>query len=151
MRTVIVIALTFFFLPSAASASEQLPLAKQIVQNAKRDCNGFESGEFYSTERTITLHDLTGDGRPEEVVDASQLSCSTALTLWGGSGGTYLWVIVDGKAHEFLAHRWKVVEFDGKPLLLLAVHSSQCGDTIGPCYRALVWDNGFKTTQEPFE
>jgi hypothetical protein len=151
MLTVLAIVLTFFLLPNAAFADEQLPLAMQIVQNAKRDCNGFENGEFHSTERTISLHDLTGDRRPEEVVDASQLSCSTALTLWGGSGGTYLWVIVDGKAHEFLAHRWKVVDFDGKPLLLLAVHSSQCGDAIGPCYRALVWDNGFRTTQEPFE
>lgn len=149
MRTVIIIALTFLILPNVASADEQLPLATQIVQNAKRDCNDFENGAFHATEKTITLHDLTGDGRPEEVVDGSQLSCSTAHTLWGGSGGTYLWVIVEGKAHEFLAHRWKVVDFDGKPLLLLAVHSSQCGDTVGPCYRALAWDNGFRTTRLP--
>lgn len=133
---------------SQASAGEQLPLATGLVQKAKQDCADFNGGEFKSTERTITLHDFTGDGRPEEVVDASQFSCSTAASLWGGSGGTLLWIIVDGKEHEFIAHRWRVVDVDNQKVLLLAVHSSECGDTVGPCYRALVWSNdGFRTTR----
>jgi hypothetical protein len=67
--------------------------------------------------------------------------------LWGGSGGTYLWVVVDGKTREFLAHKWRVVDVDGQKVLLLAVHASECSDTIGPFYRALVWGNGFRTTR----
>jgi len=124
---------------------EHLTIATGIVQKAKSECASFESGKFNATEQAITLHDFTGDGRPEEIVDASQFSCSTSASMWGGTGGTYLWVIVDGKAYEFLAHKWRVVDVDMQQILLLAVHSSECSDTIGPCYRALFWSDGFRT------
>ncbi|MEN8728358.1 MAG: hypothetical protein AB1Z51_00990 [Desulfuromonadales bacterium] len=145
MRSLAVVFVTFIMLPALAVAGEPLPLATQIVQQAKQECNSLDNGSFHSTEKTITLHDITGDGRPEEFVDASQFSCSTALTLWGGTGGTFLWIIVDGRPFEFLAHKWRVVDFDGQQVLLLAVHSSQCSDDIGPCYRALVWQEGFRS------
>ena len=120
---------------------------EKIIQNAKNECINASNGEFYMSEQAVTLHDLTGDGKPEKIIDASHFSCSTALSLWGGSGGTYLWVIVDGKKYEFLAHKWKIVEMDDQKVLLLAVHSSECSDTIGPCYRAFVWGDGFRTTR----
>ena len=129
------------------SSAEPLSSAMDIFRNAERDCASFEGGKFSRTELAITYYDFTGDGRPEQVVDASQFSCSTAASMWGGTGGKYLWVIVDRKAYEFLAHKWRVVDVDGQKVLLLAVHSSECSDTIGPCYRALVWSDGFRTTQ----
>ena len=140
---------TVVFLSSSSMVSGEEPLspATEIIQKAERECVAFESGTFSATEQAITLHDFTGDGRPEEVIDASQFSCSTTVSLWGGSGGTFLWVVVDGKAYEFVTHRWPVVGVDDKKVLLLAVHSSQCGDPIGPCYRALVWSDGFRTTR----
>jgi len=130
-----------------AFGAELVSTPPEIVQKAKRECAEIDGGKFNATEQAITLHDLTGDGRPEEILDASQFSCSTAAALWGGTGGTYLWVIVDGKVYEFLAHKWRVVDVDGQQVLLFAVHSSECSDTIGPCYRALVWDDGFRTTR----
>lgn len=147
MRLIIHILCSIALCPSIVMSKEPMPLATQLVQKAQQDCNAFENGLFHSTERTITLHDITGDGRPEEFVDASQFSCSTALTLWGGTGGTYLWVIVDEATYEFLAHKWTVVDMDDQTVLLLAVHSSQCSDDIGPCYRALVWQDGFRSTR----
>ena len=147
MRSLAVVFVTFILLPALAVAGEPLLLATQIVQQAKQECNSLDNGDFHSTEKTITLHDITGDGRPEEFVDASQFSCSTALTLWGGTGGTFLWAIVEGKSYEFLAHRWRVIDLDGQAVLLLAVHSSQCGDDVGSCYRAYVWGDGFRTTR----
>ena len=119
----------------------------KIIQDAKNECTNFSNGKFHMTERAITLYDFTGDGRSEKIVDSSQFSCSTAASLWGGSGGTYLWIIVDGKAYEFLAHKWRVVDMDDQKVLLLAVHSSECSDKIGPCYRAHVWSDGFRTTR----
>ena len=139
--------LILLMLPSTVSSAEPLPLATKIVQNAKKECTNFSNGKFNTTERTITLYDFTGDGRPEEIVDSSQFSCSTAVSLWGGSGGALLWVIVDGKSYEFLAHKWQVVDVDEQKVLLLAVHSSECSDKIGPCYRAHVWSDGFRTTR----
>ena len=148
MKTIIFASLLLAFFSSTVISDEHLPMASQIVQQAKSECANFEGGEFSATEDTITLHDFTGDGRPEEIVDASQFSCSTSASMWGGSGGTLLWAIVAGEKHELLAHAWRVVDVDGQKVLLLAVHSSECSDTVGPCYRALVWsDDGFRTVR----
>ena len=135
------------FFSLSAAGGELSASAAELVETAKTECARFENGKFNATDQTITLHDLTGDGRPEEIVDASQFSCSTSASMWGGSGGTFLWVLVDGKKHEFLAHKWRVLDVYGQNLLLLAVHSSECSDTVGPCYRALVWSDGFRTTR----
>ena len=131
----------------SAVGGEYSGTAAELIETARTECARFEGGKFNATDQAITLHDFTGDGRPEEIVDASQFSCSTSASMWGGSGGTLLWVLVDEKKHEFLAHKWRVVDVDGQKLLLLAVHSSECSDTVGPCYRALVWGDGFRTTR----
>ena len=146
-QAILYLSLAILNISSAVFGEEYSSVAMQIVQNAKRDCTSFENGKFNSSQQAITLYDITGDGRPEEIVDASQFSCSTAASLWGGSGGTYLWVVVDSKAYEFLAHKWRIIDVDKQKVLLLAVHSSQCSDIIGHCYRALVWSDGVKTTR----
>ena len=151
MKAILFASVVLLSFSSNVLGDELLPIATEIVQKAKNQCSSLDGGNFNATERTITLHDLTGDGRPEEIVDASQFSCSTSISMWGGSGGTFLWVIVDGKAYEFLAHKWRVVDVDRDKILLLAVHSSECSDTIGPCYRALVWSDGFRTTRAGIE
>lgn len=145
MKAILFAALVLPYSASIVSGAEPLPTATQLVQKAKSECNSVEGGKFNAAEQAITLHDFTGDGRPEEVVDASRFSCSTAVSMWSGSGGTFLWLIVDGKVYEYLAHRWRVVDIDGQKVLLLAVHTSECGDTTGPCYRALVWSDGFRS------
>jgi hypothetical protein len=148
MKNILCASLIFLCFSSTVIGGETQTIATEIVQKARSECTELEGGKFNSTEGTITLHDFTGDGRPEEIVDASQFSCSTSASMWGGSGGTLLWVLIDGKQHEFLAHKWRVVDVDGQKVLLLAVHSSECSDTVGPCYRALVWsDNGFRTVR----
>lgn len=147
MRILLTIIFALIWLTRTFAVAESTPLSEAIVQKAKLDCSGFENGEFNSTDQAISLNDLTGDGQPEELIDASQFSCSSALTLWGGTGGTYLWAIVDNEVYEFLAHRWQVVDFYGQKVLLLAVHSSECSDTVGPCYRAYVWQDGFRSTR----
>lgn len=147
MKAILYANFALLYFSSIVLGAEQFPIATEILQKAKSECASFEGGEFNATEDAITSHDFTGDGHPEAIVDASQFSCSTAASMWGGSGGTFLWVIVDGKAYEFLAHKWQVVDVDGQKVLLLAVHSSECSDTIGPCYRALVWSDGFRTTR----
>lgn len=53
--------------------------------------------------------DITGDGSPDEMAYSTAFSCSTVLTLWGGTGGNYLWTVINDGVYEFLAHQWKVV------------------------------------------
>jgi hypothetical protein len=146
MRIVLILLFVLAVFPGISCANETSAIAKDIIEKAKQDCKGFENGSFEATEKAVTRHDITGDGIPEEFVDGAQFSCSTALTLFGGTCGTYLWIVAEGKKYEFLAHKWKVLDFDGQAVILLAVHPYQCSDDIGPCYRALVWQNGFRTT-----
>jgi hypothetical protein len=145
MKVVLLVSGVLLGFSSSLMGGEHLQTAAETVERARSECARFEGGNFHATEQAITLHDLTGDGRPEEIVDASQFSCSTSASMWGGSGGTFLWVLIDGERHEFLAHKWRIVDVDGQSVLLLAVHSSECSETIGPCYRALVWSEGFRT------
>ena len=146
MKKILYINLVLFIFSTTIASAELSSHSNEIIKKAENDCWSFNAGEFSSSEDAVTLHDFTGDGIPEEVVDGSKFACSTSLTMWGGTGGTYLWIIVKKKVHEFLAHKWRVVDVDGQNVLLLAVHSSQCGDKIGPCYRAFVWGDGFRTT-----
>jgi len=77
--------------------------ALDIIDQARAECEGFESGQFYASENAIIKLDITGDRSPDEVVDSTAFSCSTALTLWGGAGGNYLWAVINDSAYEFLA------------------------------------------------
>ena len=139
--------MVLFLLVPVFAAAGYSPAVAEILRKAEAQCAGFEEGKFHMEDSAVSSFDFTGDGQPEEVVDAAQFACSTAASMWGGSGGTMLWVVVGGNPYEFLAHRWRVVDVEGQSVLLLAVHSSECGDTIGPCYRALVWSDGFRTTR----
>ena len=148
MQIIFPVALLLMLIPCFTLADTLPTSAAEIIEQAKLECNGLDGGEFQSSDKAVVQYDFTGDGTNEVLVDAAQFSCSSALTLWGGSGGTFLWVVAPDKTYEFLAHRWKVVDVDGQKVLLLAVHSSQCSDDIGPCYRAFVWQGGFRTTRE---
>jgi hypothetical protein len=131
-----------------AFAADPSTAAAEVLHRATRDCSDFEKGVFVRAPSAIQSYDFNGDGRPDELIDASQFACSTAASLWGGSGGTMLWAVIDGKVFEFLAHGWRVVEMGRQIVLLLAVHHSQCGDGFGTCYRAHAWaETGFRTTQ----
>ncbi len=151
MRIAFPIALLITLIPYFTLADKLPTSAAEIIEQAKLECNGLDSGEFHSTDKAVVQYDFTGDGTNEALVDGAQFSCSTAVTLWGGSGGTFLWVVAPGKTYEFLTHKWRVVDVDGQNVLLLAVHSSQCSDDVGPCYRAFVWLDGFRTTRAGIE
>ena len=151
MRFSFFITLLTTLIPGFTLADNLPTSSAEIIEQAKFECNGLDNGEFHSTDKAVVRYDFTGDGEPEELIDGAQFSCSTAMTLWGGSGGTFLWVAAPDKTYEFLAHRWQVADVDGQNVLLLAVHSSQCSDDIGPCYRAFVWQDGFRTTTGAYE
>jgi len=117
--------------------------ADDVLARAAADCAGFENGVFTAAEDAVQAVDLTGDGVPETVVDAGKFQCSSAASLYGGSGGTWLTVVVDGKAQDFLAQAWTVTDFAGAKVLLLYHNGVDCGGIgVDPCVEALVWGDG---------
>lgn len=127
-----------------ASASEPVDA---VIDKAQQDCRSFENGVFAMTDRAVSLVDLTGDGKAEKIIDARQFSCSSAASLFCGTGGCMLTVIAEGKPTEFLAKGWKVIQWDRQAILLLAVHGSACGGTnLRLCFKAVVWsEDGFRS------
>ena len=124
---------------TGVSAAPPTAQVAQLLARAQQDCAG-EQGRFQATPRAVTRRPLSPKGPVAQVVDASQFSCSTAASLYGGSGGTYLWVVVADQVHELLAHQWQWVTLKGRPVLLLAVHHSQCGPPAAACYRAVSFE-----------
>jgi len=116
--------------------------ADQLVQQAREECNSFENGMFEHAPQALISMDLSGDGVSEQIVDASQFSCSSSLTLWGGTGGTFLWIIDSAGVHEFLALDWTVSAVGNTPVLLLAVNPSRCGTVVQPCVQAVTFADG---------
>lgn len=131
---------TVFWLPVSALAAET---AERIIAQARADCRSFENGTLTLGENAVVQADLTGDGRTEEIVDSRALSCSSAASLFCGTGGCSVTVVAEGRAWAFLAKAWRIVDWNGQPILLLEVHGSNCGGTnLRRCYEAVVWSEG---------
>ena len=151
MRKLITLCLVTAILSWGGQASAQSvdmsPQAKLAIQQARQDCQSFENGTLKLGENVVSRVDITGDGQLDEVVDFGKLSCSTAASLFCGTGGCSLSVITAGKATEFLAKAWNVFVWDNQPILMLVVHGSECGGiNLRRCYRATVWtEKGFST------
>jgi hypothetical protein len=122
-------------------------LADRVVESARADCRSLDNGSLKVGNQAVSAVDLTGDGRPEQLVDARGFTCSTSATLFCGTGGCAITIISGDTTTEFLAKAWKVVHWDDRPVLLLAVHGSECGGSnLRRCYRAVVWsEEGFRS------
>lgn len=140
LRTLFIAVITAFWLPMPALAAET---AEPIIAQARADCRSFENGTLTLGENAIVQADLTGDGLPEEIVDSREFTCSSAASLFCGTGGCTVTVVAEGVARAFLAKAWRIVDWNGQPILLLAVHGSDCGGTnLRRCYEAVVWSEG---------
>lgn len=118
--------------PVSAYASDS---AEQIIAEAQSECERFDNGTFsYDAEAAVTEIDATGNGQPDTIVNSSAFDCSTAHSLYCGTGGCAMSVIVDGASHEFLAKAWRVVDTPTGPVLKLEVHWSLCN------YQSYCWE-----------
>ena len=127
----------------AVHASDAAIAAEEVLEHAREHCRTIGDGEFYAQEGAVTQLDLTGDGVADQLVDASQFACSTAVTPYCGTGGCPLTIIVNDESFQFQAMRWKVIHWDEQPVLLLHVPSSACNSlNWQPCIKALTWSEG---------
>lgn len=123
--------------------------ASAVVEQARADCRNFENGRLEVGDPAISQIDLSGDGKADEIVDFRHFSCSSSASLFCGTGGCPVTALVDGMPTEFLAKGWRVITWDSLPVLLLAIHGSECGGTnLRRCFRAVVWSEGaFRSIQ----
>lgn len=137
----------------AASAQAQSAL-DALMAEATADCASFENGELLVGEESTNSVDLTGDGVPEVILDAEFLHCSTmAMAPYCGTGGCALYAIVDEEVLEWQSLGWRVIDWDGEPILLIGRDGAWCGvSSAGFCFEALYWNGDtFLTVMPPLE
>ncbi|WP_420396692.1 hypothetical protein [Nioella sp.] len=125
-----------------------------LLTEAVRDCALWEEGVLHVGDRAVVEVDLTGDGTPETLLDTSYLECSaTPLSPYCGSGGCSLYAFVGDETYEWQALGWRVIDWDGEPVLLIGRDGGWCGvSSAGYCFEALNWNGEtFLTVMPPME
>ena len=135
----ILLALCLTVLGAAAQAQAALDA---LMAQAAADCASFENGNLLVGEESTNSVDLTGDGVPEVILDAEFLRCSTmAMAPYCGSGGCALYAIVGEEVFEWQSLGWRVIDWDGEPVLLIGRDGGWCGvSSAGYCFEALNWN-----------
>ncbi len=131
----------------------QYQSVEEILEAGRANCALLENGELSLLDGAITDIDLDGDGTPDKVVEEAKFSCSSAASLYCGTGGCMIHFVVGDQVHSRLGKGWKAVEWAGDTIILLALHGSECGGTnLRRCYEAITWsEGGFKSVGTPVE
>ncbi|MCA3457743.1 MAG: hypothetical protein IOC92_03890 [Rhodobacter sp.] len=123
-----------WLLPAAAFAD-----ADAILADAAKACAEQDNGVFAS-EGAVRQIDMTGDGTEDTIVDEALFTCTTAASLYAGSGGSMIHVFVNGAQSSFLVQGYETVRWADVLIVLLAVDGSSCNTiSANPCFEALTW------------
>ncbi len=127
---------------AAAQAETELPdPLRAVLSERVTDCEGFESGTLELEADAIQRVDLTGNGEDDWVLDEFHLRCSSAASMYCGTGGCGLNLLVDGVVTSRLSKGWDVTDLGPLRTVLIQIHGSACGGTnVNACVEAMVWD-----------
>ena len=114
--------------------------ANSIIKRAQKACTS-EKGQFHVAEDATQQLDLNNDWQIDEIIDEGKFSCSTASSLYCGTGGCKIHILVNGKDYNYLTHTWKIVEFEKNKIVVMSLHWSEC-NYINPCLKSVVWQDG---------
>ena len=143
MKRILTVFLFVIFTPAvhATDLSGLPPPLVEKVTAARQACADFERGEFALEWGAVTRTDLDGDYRPDWVLDELAFSCSTAVSLYCGTGGCVSHFLVGNVVTSLLNQGWTVITFGPNRVLLTDAHGSDCGGiNPTPCFLAHVWD-----------
>lgn len=142
IRAIIAIMAAALGVPAAAQDLDGLPpqLAAKVAAAADA-CAGFENGTFALDYGAVSRVDLDGDIARDWVVDEAGFLCSSAASLYCGTGGCMSHFLVGDTVASLLNQGWDMATLGPFRVLLADVHGSQCGGVNPtPCVVASVWD-----------
>lgn len=125
----------------AADVSDLPRVLQDKVEAAAAACASFEGGEFHVAWGAVVRVDLDGDRYRDWVVNEEGFACSTAVSLFCGTGGCMSHFVVNGEVRTMLNQGWEIVDIGRHRVLLADVHGSRCGGiNPTPCVTASIWD-----------
>jgi hypothetical protein len=132
------------------------PEVRASLQYAYDECRDAEGGKVTFAPDTVRTLDLTGDGRPDYIVDFKDTTCEERESLYCGTGGCGLDILValpDGTLRTVFSMR--VRQYDILPArgarrrpttIRFALHGTYCGRSGNPsCIKR------HTITDQPFE
>jgi hypothetical protein len=120
-----------------------------IITEARSFCESFDDGRFSEGDAATEI-DLDGDGTLDRVVDESKFSCTSMASAFCGSGGCALHAVIGDRSWRFQAEGWRMMEWDDRPILMIARDGVWCGGAGAQlCFEAVVWSDGEMLTVMP--
>ena len=157
-RAVFLAAVNAAFLAVSANAQDLSGLPAQLlekVEAARQACSDLDNGQFAVEFGAVHRVDLDGDLYSDWVLDEAGFACSTAASLYCGTGGCMTHFLVEDELHSLLNQGWDLVDLRSNRVLLAYVHGSQCGGTNPtPCATVSTWDTEekrWRTTDAEWE
>ena len=142
MRSILILCL-MYLLPATAVLAMS-PEAKRLTEQAAKDCRSFENGEFDAADAVTTIELRSQFGAVEaELIDESKYACSSAASMYCGSGGCMLNLVVDGMVYAWQATGYRLIDWGPDRIFLIGRDGGWCGGAGAEvCYEAVVWSNG---------
>ncbi|WP_170552494.1 hypothetical protein [Ruegeria atlantica] len=133
--------------PAVAADVSQLPIGlREKVDLAAQACAEFNDGHFDLDWGAVERVDLDGDLQRDWVLNETGFACSSAASLYCGTGGCMSHFWVGEEVHSLLNQGWTVVDFGRQRVVVADIHGSNCdGINPTPCVMASVWDAEAKT------
>ncbi len=133
--------------PAFAADVSQLPNGLRAkVDLAVKACAEFNDGQFDLDWGAVERVDLDGDLHHDWVLNESGFACSSAASLYCGTGGCMSHFLVEAEVNSLLNKGWTVVSNGHRQVVIADVHGSNCdGINPTPCVTASVWDTETKT------
>lgn len=125
-----------------------LPAALQThITKATATCAELDSGLLTVNADAVTRPDLNRDGTPDWILADAGFSCSSAASLFCGTGGCDHTVLVGDTPTQVFAKGIDVFAGEYETALIAWVHGSLCGgDNTTQCALAMVWQDGAWTS-----
>lgn len=118
------------------------PWVEALLEAGRADCAAFD-GTFSLAPGAVSEVRFAEDVRGW-VVDEGGFRCTTAASLWCGSGGCSLHLIAgEGPPLQRQATGWRIVDWGPLRVVLLGRDGGWCGGAGAEvCVEALVWSAG---------
>ncbi len=128
--------------PAVSQDISTLPAQLQSkIESATLACAEIDDGEFALDWGAIERVDLDGDLYADWVLNEYGFACSSAASLYCGTGGCMSHFLVGDTLQSLLNKGWSLEVIGPFKALLAQVHGSQCGEiNPTPCVTASVWD-----------
>ena len=118
---------------------------RNFIDQKRKQCLDLADGELHVPVTAIETIDLTGNNEVDTIVHVGRFRCDGSASMYAGSGGTPIALIVGDSVTEFYARNIAVSDpfGSGYPVINLALHGDNCsGYGVTYCVLAAVWDDG---------